>query len=603
MSASLLAVTGLIFWARNRGFDLTDEGYYLLLYALPDAGASTATQFHQLVDFLNGPFRLGIPAYRIAGLIVFAASSGFLGTAFYRFAGHRLPRLSEHLPSRPLGVAFVTLMGLLGYSRLPLTLSYNTLSAALVQVTAATVLLGLSRDIEDPTGAWRQDFPFAIAGSLLAFLLFVKWPSALILAGLCAIFVMIVRRGRAGAIAVLLLGGGFVLGFLILTEEVVGGIFSLDSLVDGSAGTAGGGTHNPAALLQANGRQFVAAVVRVFTRDPIRLVALVLLLSGPAIARRIPRSSRGVAMSAWGLMLVGALFILIEAIDAPYYDRDANFRLLVSVLVALPIAAAVTAWSAGRSGQANWTRHLVSLLPMATLGFLVALPFATALGSNSSIFRVVLHSSAGFAVAILLVTAALQIMLPSTTWALSVPLLVLPILSLVFVGQIFHGSLIDPYRLETGLNDQTEVIETIPTLRNMRVDVEAHAFLTGVHQIVTRETSFEPGDPILGLSKVPGLIYMLGGFAPGAAWIPTAEPGEQLGVCEKLRGAASDVAATEILLLNSDLTPEMDSCLRELWVPYPDQLVEVGRVAIPGEYGAGGGDAPVLRVLHVAPAG
>ena len=139
-------------WARDRGLDLTDEGYYLQLYAHPEAAPPNAgaSQYYLLVDLLTGPFELGIGGYRTMGLVMLMSAAALLALAVYRFVARWFPEYEPSMPPRPVGISLIMLAGLLGYTWAPLTVSYNTLAAVLVQLIMASILwsLGSSGDAD-----------------------------------------------------------------------------------------------------------------------------------------------------------------------------------------------------------------------------------------------------------------------------------------------------------------------------------------------------------------------------------------------------------------------------------------------------------------------
>ena len=174
----LVALIGLVFWASRRGFDLTDEGYYLQLYAHPESAPArvVSSQFFLLVALLTGPLNLGIVGYRICGLMLLLGSAGFFGLSFHRFASKRIPEIA--FPSRLVTTCFVAISGLLGYSWAPLAVSYNTLAATVVHVIAGLVLVALAGPSGMPLTRSRV-LQMATAGALLPLLFYIKWPASL----------------------------------------------------------------------------------------------------------------------------------------------------------------------------------------------------------------------------------------------------------------------------------------------------------------------------------------------------------------------------------------------------------------------------------------
>lgn len=597
--AALATAVAVVAWARNRGLDLTDEGYYLQSYAYPDATPADTTQFARLVDLVTGPAELDIPHYRLLGLACVLAAAAFFGFALDRFARARLPHLAPHLPAPAASVSFVALAGLLGYVWLPLTISYNTITAALVPLIGGLTLLFLARH-EGGRFGWADGWRLAAAGALVPFLFYVRWPSAVTLSLVVAAFLTVaLPRGHRRAPLVVFVAATAV-SMVVVTEEVVAGLFSLEGLADGTVLTADDGTHDPATLVFFNIREALGGVVRAFRHDFLRLIALVFLFAGPALAGRLGGSDRLGRILRWVLPVLGGAYVLAEIWGAPYFDRSINFRFVVSVLVAMAISLVAVAWA--RSIRAWQVRRALSspqaAVTVATMLFCLVLPFTVGAGTNVPFLRAALNSASGFGAFIVLASAAVAGISRDRVTS-SIQTMTLAVVAVVFTAQIANGVVADPFRLPASLDEQTVAVEGIPRLDGMRLDPVAAGFVTDVYQLVTEETAFRPGDPILALSKIPGLVYLLDGTTPGTVWIDTPTPGNQHVACRALAREPDDVAATGLLLLNSAVTPEMDQCLRELWPAYPDALVEVGRVALPGEYGSGDGPGTDLVVLEV----
>ena len=77
--------------------------------------------------------------------------------------------------------------------------------------------------------------------------------------------------------------------------------------------------------------------------------------------------------------------------------------------------------------------------------------------------------------------------------------------SLLFTQNYFQN----PYRI-TKLHTQTEKIKG----ENVKLDKFSKLFVTEIDSILV-SNGFKKGDPIIGLYKIPGLVYLLNGISPG----------------------------------------------------------------------------------------
>ena len=92
------AVLGTVIAGANRGFDLTDEAYYLLSIEEPAAYRMTSTLFGYALHPLHGLLGGSVTALRIVGLAVLAACGAAAAGSFLtlcRAPGEALPALSR----------------------------------------------------------------------------------------------------------------------------------------------------------------------------------------------------------------------------------------------------------------------------------------------------------------------------------------------------------------------------------------------------------------------------------------------------------------------------------------------------------------------------
>lgn len=589
--ATTAAVVGVILWASRRGLDLTDEGFALLSTADPRADAANFSQFAVLVDVVLGPWQPGVTGYRLIRLGLLAGSAALLGSAFAGFCTARLPRLAALMPRRSLVVGFVVLAGLLGYSWLPNALSYNDVNTTLVHVQGA-LLLRLGAAGDERLSRWRSAAALALGG-LVALQVFVKWSSALAVLGLVVVALLGWSGLRRGSWACAAVMGGVGLTLVVVSAEGLGGPFRLDALLAATEITSTGATHDPAEVLEKYARTLVDTVVTVLVSSWWRVPALVMLLAGAGLVAAVVRPVRSAGIVAWSASSAAVTVLLVEAgrlaaTGSGYVLRGLQGELLVSVLLACGLAALLVRWAPearARDGRrTRWT----------TVGVLVGLPFAAAFGTASSL---VLHgttAAAGLGCTILLTVATARRTVPPRLPP--VHALAPATLAALFAVMIVHGTVVEPYRVPTSLLEQSLPVEGVPRLEGLRVDPGTAAFVGALHDVVMEDTGFRSGDPILALSHMPGLVYALGGTAPGPVWIDYPLPGRQERTCAGLRTAPDAVADTDLVLVNSAVTAEMEACLDDLLPGWPEEFEERGSVessytGIMGLY------APTVRVL------
>lgn len=569
LSLLVVAVLGTLVWASGRGFDLTDEGFVLLSYSDPAATPADFSQFAVLVDLLLGPLEPGIAGYRLLRLVSLAGAAAVLGWTFHGFCRARLPGLARGLPGRGAVTLFVTLTGLLGYSWLPHTLSYNDVNTVLVHLEATLVLrLGLR---PEPRLS-RRDVAAGVAlGALAAAHLFVKWPAAVAVLSLGIVTLIGLGVRRAILVALLVLGGAGAAAAVITTEGL-GGPFSLGDLASATRTTSGGETHDPSELLSRYVLLLVEVTRGVITEAWWRIVVLAVLLGGAVRlcarfgVRSLPVRAAWVVVGAAGLVLLWEAGRFAGAGDG-YFVRGRQQELFVSLLLALALAAGL---GRGR-GTGDRGVRAVSVL------FFTALPFAAAFGTASPLALHAYTAAGGLGCLMLLAVGSAgrigeRLDVPSLH--LVAPL----VLGVIFAGQIIHGTVIAPYRLPTSLLEQSVPVQDVPRLQGVRVDRESAEFFSRLQRAVREETSYRQGEPILGLSHMPGLVYLLGGQAPGPKWVDYPLPGRQQRTCDQLAASRADAARTDLVLVNSQISSEMQACLPELLPGWPGDFDEQAAV-------------------------
>lgn len=571
LAVAAAVVVGTSLWASDRGLDLTDEGFALLSHADPRADAANFSQFSILVDLLVGPLEPGVAGYRVLRLALLSITAALLGGAFFDFCNARLPRLAVGMPGRATVTVFVMVTGLLGYSWLPNTLSYNDLNTVLVQLEGL-LLLRLGAAGDHRLSRWQTAGAVALGG-LVAVQVFVKWTAALAVLGLAAAALLGWAGVRRGVWSCALVISGVVLTLVATTVEGLGGPFRMGALLTAAEITASGENHDPSQVLVKYGRTLLDTVLTVLSSSSWRVLALVVLLAGASGLAVAIRPARRAALVSWIAGGVAGTALLVEAVrlsvtGSGYVVRGLQGELLVSVLLASGLSALLLDRTpvSRDDRRTRWT----------TVGVLLGLPFAAAFGTSSSLVLHAVTAAAGVGCLILLIVAGA--IRRSRDHLPSVHLLAPAVLAAVFAAMVVHGTVLAPYRLPTPLLEQATAVEDVPRLEGIHTDPATARFLRTLHRIALEETDYRAGDPILALSHMPGLVYALEGTAPGPVWIDYPAPGVQERTCNALRTAPAAVAATDLVLLNSAVTPEMQACLEDLLPGWPDEFQEVGSV-------------------------
>ncbi len=150
------------------------------------------------------------------------------------------------------------------------------------------------------------------------------------------------------------------------------------------------------------------------------------------------------------------------------------------------------------------------------LCFVTALPFLGAIGTGNPLFvNTIFHHAAWYMLGGMMVIGWGQALQSDL---LSDALLVM--VSAHGIVQFLYGMIKEPYRLVGPLNAQTESIEIGFPATKVKMAPAAVAFLRLFKQTL-EANGFKPGDDIIALFDMPGLVYAVGGRSPGHQWYYT----------------------------------------------------------------------------------
>jgi hypothetical protein len=554
----LLAALAVLFAAKlvvvlagaNRGFDIGDDGVFLLSLNDP-ANAPPLFEFYRLLSHFDPPLRFDVLGIRLLRVAVEVVATLALAHAVFVWARRRFAAVAE------AGFAPFLLVALLGA-----LLSVGARGFGYNDATNFVVFLGCAcwfRLLAVP-GAARAALAWAAAaGFAIGFQLFVKFPPALLLLATAAIGVAWLPRASVRAkLAIAAAGGAGV--------AAAAGCFVL----------ANGGV---APLLA---RWDAAQELNRVAGYGVREILWVYYLNDYA--------SHMAALWLWGSF--GAVFGF-----AWWWWRrpDALDRALTVALIA---GAAVLAWRAARLHAVNvhptliflfclllflapvtWALSLRRWRPppsspairrdeaFAPLLLLAALPFVEIVGSNVALtLKLPAHAAPIF-----LLLAITLAQLAQTGWrrfAATALGLLIAITSAVFVvHQVFL-----PYGLPSPLYRQVYETRLLPGLR---VDAATRKFLEDVDDRLT-EAGFAPGDPVIALDFMPGLVYAVGGRSPGLPFFHFEKTAQNCWAIERAgRGALP------FLLLGQDMSLAQHDCIHAF--AFPEQFRFVGAVQNPYE--------------------
>lgn len=509
LSFFLLLGASVFLWASNKGFDFTDEGLYLLVYQNPHEFPDSYTSYHRVGALFFDLVRGNIIVLRLLGFFLTALATFYFSLALTWFLKGRSWSLFEHQGERIL--LHLALQGsvLTAYCWLPPTPNYNTMAGIGMLLSCGGILAFFSNS--DP----RRSIAKAVlgiltigGGLLLAFL--AKGSSAvgivlmsLILIGACNLIALKEKFVFAVVVSISVLAGGLLV-FFSMPSLSVSWQFFLGSIV---ALTEGNGAKEIIIRHWQESLEFAMRHFRSFLL-PIILALGVGVYARTRVFEKLRDRKNAILVWLVSGVLVSEVILLIvrDVFSAGIQGRAKSFIGYSSLfLVILTLRA-------GIPGSRK------SISPVQISGFFVltlwlaVLPFVTAAGTTHKIFINALLHAAPLSAAILLVASSLD---KDLRKAIAVPFASVLLVGMGF-SQFIYGFFVTPYRTAPKWSHTVPVEVGVPATI-LKLDPESAECIKKT-KIALKSAGFQPGDDILALYGLPGLVYAVGGVSPQRPW-------------------------------------------------------------------------------------
>ncbi|WP_410787651.1 hypothetical protein [Kribbella sp. C-35] len=534
LTGVIVVAGGLAAWwiltagrAANEGFDITDEGYYLLSYRWWDRNPLALTG----VQYLYGPvfewFGYDIVKLRFFRLFTVVVVHLVFGYSFMRWLRGRRPGLPPTRLWEAAGTAVVLAAGGMCYSWLPQSPGYNdVVLLGALSLVSCVLWMATAVDRGTPVPYWI----FIVAGLVIGVMVLAKWTSVVVI-GLIVITAVVVlagQGGRAVARGILFALGGLALVALVVQLFVVRLNVAVPGILDVNRFIAGT-SYSPAELLQLYWSSTMKLIGQTLSAH-----GLLLLATAVAVVARWRRLRIAAAVFALVALILSVRRVVVDdgAVGGSQHIPMYAETLLAAVLVAVVAAAgAVIAGRAGVTPRSRLSRE--NTRTWVILSLLVLLPLVQAFGTNTPLFTIGFNAFAAW--------AAVMIAVLTGIWAT-------PIVARVTVGLVLVGSLAATATIAyTGLfrypyrsvgHSQLTAAATIPALDGMYLSPPAEENFSRLAADLRPYTE-PPGRPMLAFDKMAGLVLMLGGRPLGEAWIAPKERGRTAAgieeVCRKER--------------------------------------------------------------------
>ena len=562
----VLLVLLVLLWSLPRGFDITDEGFYLLNFRYPTEYEASFSAFHLILTRMMGLTNASVFTARAVGLGTEVVGAIVFGLSLA--AWMRSTTTTRHWVSRPsLVVGFLLLGALMVFSIFPRSISYNGITSLCLLLSAAAVLAALRRG--PATATWQ----LLAIGFVLGLDVFVKVSSAILLSVGAAMLLAWNWRSFGWRVllrSAVLLGLGLVLGcglYFVVVEPF--GLWHRNFVQE-------------MAVLQSQSRYGVADLLPMYISSAFKSLVFLVFPFGPVLvalaglawwwSHRVPAAWHRLAAQIIGGGL--SVFLFMEAMRRHWYSNAffngmETLPLLLAFVVLAALIVAAEAVQRENNGKISIAMAAATTEQWPVGLWLLALPLLAAAGTiNDLRLNLLVDMAPWFGLLLILISQLRSGRLPS--WVSAVLLLVPAGYA---AEQIIWGVLRTPYNLAANTIAQTEPLRTAGVTGPLQVDPGTAVFVTELEKLLAAG-GFRPGDPLLAFYDLPGLVYLCGGVSPGAAWY---YPGRDIRNCHAL-----DITVQPLhkacILVNQPLGEELKACLHEHGLAFPENYRLVGTV-------------------------
>lgn len=532
-AAAAVIWIGAVARSAGRGFDISDEGYYLLSYRW------WSTHFRNFTgaQYLYGPIFQAL-GYSIRGLRLFRLVTNVAVDSVFAFTLMRwLRERRPKAPRTPLwelaGGAAVVATGGVVYGWLPLSPGYNDVSllgcllGASVTMRAATYV---DRGVEVPK--W---VPIAF-GPVIVCSLVAKWASS----GLCiaivstTLAIVLFPRGlreigrfTLWTVVSIAATALFIHVFIVRAGTAIPPLIAMNKAI----ATSGNAIGLLLDLYWTTGKELferiwkresllaVAAVIAVVGRGPaLQRAAALLAVMGISIAYAeldvhrgtmggnpsLKEYSAGLIGSVLVAMVIGVLVVITEWV-----------RRLIHTIRAKRASSAASATSASVE-LSSLSRE--GLRGAAILAMLAILPVAQGMGTGNPLYFMAVNGFAAWMAILVAVVTGIDAAPSAARWMTTVA----GAASVMLASNVGStGIRLHPYRA-TPYEQATDVAGGVPALASLRLSPSEAANYSHLRSMLEPYVE-PPGRAMMAFDEAAGMVLALDGQPVGEAWYSSAD--------------------------------------------------------------------------------
>ncbi len=579
-----LFTVGCIIWGMDRGFDISDEGIYMLGFSPLQEKFDFFMPFFTIISKSFSWLNPTVITYRWCMFFWVISSSCLFAFAFWSYLVKSYEQGDLFFNGKSIFYVIAISNFFSCYGTYPQNLSYNIATNTIMLVMSSLFFLALSYQQAFKENQKLFKLAWSAAGFLIAVEYFIKPTSAITFLCFFIFSSFLCWRKREQRqlfyISLWYLSLGVVAGPLVYFSLFQNISIYLERLpTQANVLLNSSSFHNPKVLAVRYYRELIALLKFLAPLSVVCLLIFMLVISQLSNYRASFKKLLFVIVSliCSGLVFVYCLFVRPDVFGLFVREQPRAFFLIGFLLLLFTVYAA--SCYAHRHPHGLIQKKRPQLVIVGLLLFL--LPFGAGVGNSLWVIgQTIIHITPWMGLIMLLLLGInREERLRCFIWPF--------ILILVSWLQIkfLQGYVSEPYHLPKGLLYQTESISpSVPNAKLLKVDSETKALYEGLSQLL-KEAKFKPGDPILGLFDIAGLVYIVGGISPGSPLFMPYREEFQLN-CSYLTQSKVDKTKL-ILLVNSTIDADFINCMKQNNILFPENYIAIGKVSNPYDYRPG----------------
>ena len=568
-----IIIIAVILKSLNKGFDITDEGGFLLSYQNVDIYRGGIYNYHIIINKLTRFLNPGIIEYRFITLILTMISSLVLSFGFYKWGRFKYSKTNIYL-SFIFIFSFISIGNFLIYFSGLQTIHNNTLTNFILQVNTGLILFLLSFHPKGLVKSKINILILLIIGILCAFSFFIKFSTGIIQVVVYQIFIYIYFKKRPSnnkyfLSSILLVG--FFIGLLLyfsFFQRFNEWRFNFRNeylmLPD----------HSPLMLLNT----YINDILYFF-KFFLKYFSWLLFFPAINIANKLYPNYFNFLYRKPFFNIFLIISFIIFSYEIYYFNFyrstfatspwiNSYFYIIIICFIFLLLFSFL--YNDKLLTKINYFHEILILLILAIT------PFIGAIGTANPIFLNVLsHAAPWFCIILVLffyiskyidnkIILSLFIIFPATITA----------------SQIIDGNIFKPYFSIFNFNksnyfDQNQEVRELPRLKNINIDIKTKKFLLELNHIF-KKNNFKNQYPIFGF-HLPGIVYLLGGTSPGMPYYFNAKRDNNAFKAYK------DINKLPVFLITEDnpINSELLMIMKNKGINFPENFSYKGEVYFP----------------------